>query len=408
MLKKVLSLVLAGTIVASTQCITSFAITPKTDSDYIKDEIVRYLSYLEFSEKKSAVLVSEKSLTSDGLCASSLVGATDGVFLTIDESKQSYKTIDNQLKSLKTINNIYIIGGNKSISTETENGLNSLGYNCERIEGKDRIETSFKIADKVKEISAVKEYAVARAYKGDADAVSIAYTAKRRKMPVVLTKDGKNLSYNTSGKKVYVIGGTSVINDSLVKSLNAKRLAGKDRYRTNEAINNYFNKNENAIRPVDGDNSRLGIAVMASNISDTQIGLVSINGYKGHIANKWTDSYYIPMTKKTDSYLYSTAVTSAIPGRLEAVEQLYKKTKFKRYDYVFASVDPHQMPTWESKYIEDYDKNYYTFVPLKAELGEDGYWTQNWDLADNNIYLVNKKTKKPYKYNNSKKIHQPI
>ena len=43
--------------------------------------------------------------------------------------------------------------GTKVISEKFKTELEDLGYNCKRLEGKDRVETSFKIADEINELT---------------------------------------------------------------------------------------------------------------------------------------------------------------------------------------------------------------------------------------------------------------
>lgn len=410
MFKKILSLIVSGIIIFTGLGIDSFAAT-KTDNDYIKylvKENVDNIYYVDEENMNVVVIVSEKSLTSDGLCASGLVGASNALFLPVDESKQSYQSIDKMLKNgRRKIDSAYIIGGEKSISNKFERGLVSLGYKCKRIKGKDRIETSFKIANEVNKLTNVKEYAVARAYKGDADAVSIAYQSKNRKMPILLSKDGKNLNYNTKGKKVYAIGGKSVLSNSLVKNLNARRLGGSDRFRTNEAIIKYFK--EDKLSLVDGSNERLGIAILASNYTRYQPALSTEKSYKGNLPSKGFWQSYIPMTKKKDQFLENISYHATIKGREKFIDNLHKKARLKKYDYVFYGVDYFYSGLYNSKHIKDYQKNYYAFTPFKVIKGEDGYWTIYWkeDMKEE-YYLVNKHNGKVYKYDEKKDIHKLI
>lgn len=395
--KKIISFLLAGMMIIPSFSTPIHALT-KGDREYIR-ELAKQEAENEYGKKyKSVILVNENSLTSDGLCASGLVGATEGLFIPIDESNLSAKNLDKSLKkNNRNLKNVYIIGGVKAISDKYKNELESLGYECKRIEGKDRIETSFKIADEISKISEVKEYAVSRGFKGDADTVSIAFQSKLRKMPIILSKDGKTLNYNTKGKKVYAIGGTAVLSDSLVKSLNAKRVAGKDRFRTNEAIIKHFK--ETNICPVDGINERLGIAIMASNYGYDQPVLITENSYKGMFIGRHFSSAYFPDDKRSMT-LHNLAVHARY-GTDKYLDTLHKKTKVKKYDYIFGREEYPITPMRNSKRIKDFEKNYYPFGLYKV-VDYKAYWGVDENDNSRSYYLVNKKNGKIYKYDKKK------
>lgn len=395
--KRILSFFLAGIITLSSFSTTSMALS-KSDRDYIR-ELAKEKAANDYNvEYNSLIIVNENSLTSDGLCASGLVGATNGLFMPINEDILSAKKLDDSIKNGKeNIKNAYIIGGTKVISDKFKTELEDLGYNCKRLEGKDRVETSFKIADEINELTEVEEYAVARAYKGDADAVNIAFQSRHRKMPIVLSKDGKTLNYDTKGKTVYAIGGTAVLSDSLVKNLNAKRLAGKDRFRTNEAIIKHFK--ETNICPVDGINERLGIAIMASNYGYEQPVLITENSYKGMFIGRHFSSAYFPNEKR--SMTLSNLAVHARYGTDKYLDTLHKKTKVKKYDYIFGREEYPITPMRNSKHIKDLEKNYYPFGLYKV-VDYKAYWGVDENDENRSYYLINKKNGKVYKYDKKK------
>lgn len=63
------------------------------------------------------------------------------------------------------------------------------------------------------------------AYKGEADAISIASVAARDKAPIILT-NGQSIPFSTSGLKSYVIGGTASMSTTLVNNTKSTRLGG--------------------------------------------------------------------------------------------------------------------------------------------------------------------------------------
>lgn len=405
MFKRIVALLITSIITITSLVPTSFAEgAPRTYREYIRRILENEIGSVEGSQYDTLIVVNEDSLTSDGLCANGLAGASKGAIVTINESEQSYKDIERILEyGEENMKNVYIIGGTKAISNKFQKDMERSGYKCKRIDGKDRVETSIKIADEINKLINVKEYAIARAYKGDADAVSIAYQSKSRKMPILLSKDGESLDYDIRGKKVYAIGGEAVLSNSLVEKVNSQRLAGEDRYKTNAAIIKNFKINNICI--VDGSNERLGIAILASCYSD-QPALISEKSYKGHIKNKAVRFSYIPILEKKDLTLESIALLS-VRGMDKYFDNLYKKSKLKKYDYVFYGAYYDDSPMEKSKYIKDYRKNYYPYTPCKIVKSSEGYWTM---LIENKqvYYLVNKNNGKVYKYDEKKKIHKEL
>ena len=75
--------------------------------------------------------------------------------------------------------------------------------------------------------------------------MSASSVAAREEAPILLT-NGKSSSTNRqSGVSYYVVGGKSVMNDSIVKKYKAERISGDDRYETNrEMINEFYGASE--------------------------------------------------------------------------------------------------------------------------------------------------------------------
>lgn len=118
-----------------------------------------------------------------------------------------------------------------------------------RIAGANRYETSLKVADELKETYRLEKFDTVIVTNGDnyADALSGAYLAKLKKAPLLLVNE-HNISETTEyikknlepGKKVYLLGGTAVVPETIRTSLEGnfeiKRLAGADRFETNISI----------------------------------------------------------------------------------------------------------------------------------------------------------------------------
>lgn len=239
----------------------------RTNSSKVFKDIRDY--NLKFKKEFGAIiLVNEKSLASDGLSASGLVGATNGMLVTTDLNKSASDLLNYDLYEFKNLpKKVYIIGGTNVINPVVDGEFKKKGFDVKRIQGKNRIETSYNIAKEIKLIKGnINEMAVTKAYNGEADAVSISSEAIRRKMPIILT-DGSKLPSNSplgvEVNKIYAIGGTAVIKDSLIKQLNAERIGGKDRYETNAKVIKRFGKHEGCTI-VSGKNENLGLSLLAA------------------------------------------------------------------------------------------------------------------------------------------------
>lgn len=183
-----------------------------------------------------AVLVSGEGFA-DALSAAALAKKYNGpVILTAGKDLSS--DIKDQLTRLK-VKHIFIIGGNAVVSENIEKQLDGMMIGYERIAGSDRYDTSLKVAKLVGCDNGV----VIASGASFADALSIAPIAASKGMPILLT--GKNslpqgVSQYIKDNNItqgYVVGGVGVIGKSATKDLsNFKRLAGMDRYETNQKI----------------------------------------------------------------------------------------------------------------------------------------------------------------------------
>ena len=188
----------------------------------------------------TAVLVNATSTMSDGLSAAGLAGKEDAAILLVKKDSIPKATMDR----LSKVKKVYIIGGENAISQKVVNQLkkNNVKVNVERLGGKTRVETSELVA---KEIGSYKKAFVVNGFKGEADAMSASSVAAREEAPILLTNGKSSKEDRKSGVSYYVVGGKSVMNDSIVKKYKAERISGDDRYETNrEMINEFYGASE--------------------------------------------------------------------------------------------------------------------------------------------------------------------
>lgn len=225
----------------------------------------------------TAILVNLNDSIADGLSASGLSGTLNAPLLLSENSSIPNET----MKRLSKVKTVYLIGGIKSISKSVENTLMSKGFNVKRIDGDDRIKTSYNVAKEINSKQKVNTVMLTNAYKGEPDAISIASVAARDKAAIILT-DGKSIPFSTNEVKSYAIGGTSTMNDTLVKNTNSTRLGGSDRFDTNKKIINQF---YNGIKEFYIAGSRnLTNALLASSLKSPVV-LVDNNSNKSILKN---------------------------------------------------------------------------------------------------------------------------
>lgn len=275
------------------------------------------------------ILVNEKSLASDGLSASGLVGVTNGMIVPVDLYKSASYLLKNELYKFENLpEKVYIIGGTNVINPVMDGEFREKGFTVKRIQGKNRIETSYNIAKEIKALKGgnVTEMAVTKAYNGEADAVSIASEAIRRKMPIILTNGSKLPKESPLGKevkKIYAIGGPAVIKDSLIKQLKAERIGGKDRYETNAKVIERFGKHEGCTI-VSGRNEDLGLSLYAA----------TMDASKPIVMTKGTPGKQLNLINSAKTILFANKETNGMKAQVPFIIASYGKEVFDAYNKV--------------------------------------------------------------------------
>ena len=191
----------------------------------------------------------------DALAGVSLAKAKNAPILLTAQSYLPSETLA-EIKRLKATD-VIILGGTGAVGTEVEKTLTDNKLNIERIAGKSRFETATKIAQKIQTLGGNKapEDVFFVYYNDFADALSVSTVAAIKDAPVIYLMTDGELDSATSAylasvkgkvKNAYVIGGTGVISDAMMKkagdALGVKptRVFGKNRFETCVAVNNNF------------------------------------------------------------------------------------------------------------------------------------------------------------------------
>ena len=161
----------------------------------------------------------------------------------------------SEIERLKA-SKVYILGGVGAVSAAVETALRTRGLKTERVYGDNRFATAAAIAEKTSAAPSELFFVCSDNF---ADALSVSAVSALKKAPIIyLTKDGAlnadTAKYLTSVKgkvkNAYVIGGTGVISDAMMKKAAAalglkagttvKRISGKNRYITCAEVNKAF------------------------------------------------------------------------------------------------------------------------------------------------------------------------
>lgn len=218
------------------------------------------LSKSNFNTSEYVVLINRDSIF-DGVSATPLATAVNApiLYTEIGYLQSSTKAEISRLSAKKVI----VIGGEGVINNNVINELKSMGIKeVVRLGGATRYDTALEVAKyidnncyKVSGIFLVNGAA-------DADAMSVSAVAGKNNMPILLTETNKipTNTYNwLSSKKLsnaYVVGGTGVVSNSVLNTLNSitssdisnNRVGGATRQDTNAIIiDKFYDKDLNVV-----------------------------------------------------------------------------------------------------------------------------------------------------------------
>lgn len=153
----------------------------------------------------------------DSLSAVTLAKKYDAPILLTNKNYLNSNT-RSELRRMN-VKKVFIIGGLGSVSYAAESSIKSMGISVERIGGKDRYETSVKIANKLGSPRSI--FLVTSNHY--VDALSIAPIASKKGSSILLVPKNYTPEYikeyvkRKRFDKVYVVGDSSVISDNVVR-----------------------------------------------------------------------------------------------------------------------------------------------------------------------------------------------
>lgn len=234
--------------------------------------INRYANAVKISEagyrSASTVVIANGS---DETLADALTGAVisdieKSPLLLTHKDRVSQEVID-EIKRLGA-KKVIILGGELSVNSSVFNTFKNLGYQTERIAGRNRYAQAAKVAEKAmahkeKVTPAVTKHEVFLV-NGEkfADAMSVAPISASRHMPVLLTKADRLDEHVTSlldrVNKVFIVGGERSISKSIADTLKnrniiVERLGGRNRYEVNRNVLDKFDLPKDEVFVVSGE-----------------------------------------------------------------------------------------------------------------------------------------------------------
>lgn len=215
----------------------------------------RYETAIQISKKSypktsdTAIIVNSEKIA-DSLSVGVLAHKIKSPILLTDFDRINESTL-KEIQRLKA-KNILLIGGNQSISTAQESNFIKHGYNVRRISGRDRIDTSFEIANELSNHSKTKQFDnafVVHASKSIVDSASVSAAACLMNSPILFigndTKSFNEKYAKYTFKNNYLIGGaTAKFTNNFP---NSKIIYGKNRNDTSIKIANTFFKDSKTV-----------------------------------------------------------------------------------------------------------------------------------------------------------------
>ncbi|PIH04506.1 immunoglobulin-like domain-containing protein [Clostridium combesii] len=207
-------------------------------------ETAAKLATFNWTKSDNIVLVSGEGYA-DALSASVLAKRLNAPIILTNSNSLN----DNARQAIEKLKakNIYVIGGEASISSKIRNGLKN-NYKLIELKGKDRFETNLNVAEQLVKLGVdASEVMVVNGRDGFSDALSAApIAAANGQILLIVSKDNGNAAAEFIQKhnsKSIVIGTKNVVSDKIYNNIGASRRVdgGANRFETNLKILKEFN-----------------------------------------------------------------------------------------------------------------------------------------------------------------------
>lgn len=296
---------------------SSGQIVPTRIAGQNRYESAAQISREQFTNAKKVIVVNAQKYA-DALSATTL---SDGKYSILYTEKDSLPTATrNEIQRLNPVE-VYLLGGQQSISAGIENILKKYSNKVTRIAGRDRYETSAKVAAMSKKKNVV--IASGENFSDPLYASSYAYSNNAK----ILLSSGKTLSRETrdyllrnksSIGKVTVVGGGQSISSATVRYIqsvtgkNVSRISGRNRYDGSVKVANSMNKDKVFIASGEDFADALAISPLAQKLNapillsskgklDTSV-IAFLNNFKNSIK----DVFIVGGYRTIDNNVYGT------------------------------------------------------------------------------------------------------
>ena len=273
-MKKSVSVLLATSL--ATSGITGLQNTVLADTANSADSKVERISGTDRYEtcvniSKKAYKSSEVAILASGqkiqdALASGGVAAKLKAPLLLTQKDRLPSVVLDELKRLN-VKKVILVGGQESISRSLENQLDNM-FKVERVSGKDRYETSIKLAEELNKDNKQENIIVNG---NTVDALTAGAVAAKLNRSIILTNgvnlpEGANRVVNPTSPNNIIIGGISSIN---IEGLKGERIGGSDRYETSTKIaEKYYAGKTNKALLANGVNSIDALAAINLVVSE--------------------------------------------------------------------------------------------------------------------------------------------
>lgn len=223
----------------------------------------RYLTSIELAEKyveKSEAIVLASGVNYPDALVGAVLASYEKCPLLLTSGSHIEDELKNYLKD-ENIKLIYILGGLKLINSSVEQELKQLGYEVNRLGGKDRYHTSQLVATYIEENHPIKERVFVDGRKYSDALVAGPYVVQNK--GVLILNDGSPVNQGT------IIGGE--------KSVPGKanvRIGGIDRYETAVLVNRAISANKALLVSGQDYPDALTASAYAGNIGQTGLYLL--------------------------------------------------------------------------------------------------------------------------------------
>lgn len=185
------------------------------------------MTILESNDRVDNLVVANGYSFADSLSSLNIMNANPNTKLVLTSK---YTDLEHQLTTMRP-KKVFLIGGTDTLDPQMEKDIANENIPFERISGSSRYETNAKTLKRFSQVGV----ADGRNYP---DALSASALLKKENLGLMLVNGSKN--YSTNKKVVYTFGQT-------VSQNGGQRLAGRDRYETNEIINRKLASNKDNI-----------------------------------------------------------------------------------------------------------------------------------------------------------------